>query len=359
MSSFNKELRVGRIGIFRVAIGVLLLSTLSLGDVTLKIGDPAPALRAGKWIKGEPVSHFDAGKVYVIECWATWCGPCRAAIPHVSQLQEKYKDSVIVIGQNMWEHDEDLVAPFVKEMGEKMNYRVVLDNKFADPEGAMATSWMKAAGQNGIPCSFIVDQSGKIAWIGHPMTMAPVLEQVVAGKWDTKAAIAEAEESNRLEAFYDRYNKAIGESDIDGGLKVIDEITSSFPKQANKATYLKFNLLLRTGHFDQAYAMGDDYYEHAKDDADQLNGMAWLIATHDRIKQRDLKLADRLASRAVELTKRDDGNAIDTLARIRFDQGKVDDAVALETEALAKAGADSKDEIAASLEKYKKAKAGN
>src|SRR5438270_205078 len=67
--------------------------------VSLKVGDPAPPLQVGKWLKAGPINQLDKGKIYVIECWATWCGPCIAAMPHVTQLQAKYKDkNVVVIG---------------------------------------------------------------------------------------------------------------------------------------------------------------------------------------------------------------------------------------------------------------------
>src|SRR5688572_31071660 len=131
-------------------------------SATLKAGDPAPPLAVSKWVKGEPVKQLEKGKVYVIECWATWCGPCIQAIPHVTELQKKYKDKdLIVIGMNVWENDVAAVEPFVKKMGAKMDYRVATD---LVPEGAesgkMADTWMKAAGRNGIPCSFIVDREG-------------------------------------------------------------------------------------------------------------------------------------------------------------------------------------------------------
>src|SRR5678815_3705457 len=38
------------------------------------------------------------GKVVLVDCWATWCGPCRAEIPDLVALQEKYRDQLQVIG---------------------------------------------------------------------------------------------------------------------------------------------------------------------------------------------------------------------------------------------------------------------
>jgi len=70
--------------------------------VTLNVGDPAPALTSGEFVKGEPVKEFAKGKTYVVEFWATWCGPCRASIPHLSKLQEQNHD-ITFIGQDCWE----------------------------------------------------------------------------------------------------------------------------------------------------------------------------------------------------------------------------------------------------------------
>ena len=183
---------------------------------TLKIGDPAPALAGGEWVQGDPVQGFEKGKVYILEFWATWCGPCKAAIPHVNELQKKYADKgLVVIGQNCWERDDSKVKPFVTEMGDKMTYRVRMDDKSTTKAGAMAETWMKAAGRNGIPCTFVVGGEGKVLWIGHPMKLTEaMLDEMLAGKFDTAAATAalakEQEEQAKQQAMAGVMREKIG-----------------------------------------------------------------------------------------------------------------------------------------------------
>ncbi len=153
-------------------------------QASLKVGDPAPKLQPGKWVQGDPVKEFQKGKAYLVEFWATWCPPCRASIPHVNEIHKEFQaKGLVVIGQDCWERDDSLVAPFVKKMGDKMTYRVALDNKEGDSKGKMAETWMAAAGRQGIPSAFLVNTKGEISWIGHPMELkSEIIEAALAGK---------------------------------------------------------------------------------------------------------------------------------------------------------------------------------
>ncbi len=161
----------------------------------LHIGSAAPPLKVMKWVKGTPVDGLQPGQTYVIEFWATWCGPCIAAMPHITGIAKTYDGRVTVVGVDVSEHvptrtEADLVAviePFVAAQGDRMDYNVAIDG----PAEEMRLNWLEAASRDGIPCTFIIDKDKKVAWIGHPMAMDEVLPKVIDGTWDIRAAAEE------------------------------------------------------------------------------------------------------------------------------------------------------------------------
>lgn len=169
---------------------------------TLTTGSDAPALKPEKWLKGEAVTTFDPKKVYIIECWATWCGPCVAAIPHMNALHAKFKDKgLVVIGMNVMDGTEEKASAFVTRQGDKMAYRVAYDGK----PGQIAKDWLEAANVRGIPHSFVV-RDGKILWQGHPLDLTEVnVQNILNGR--TIAVIPPAEQAKLNEAVV-TYRKA-------------------------------------------------------------------------------------------------------------------------------------------------------
>ncbi len=321
------------------------------GPVTLHVGDAAPAIAVDKWVKGDAVPKFEKGTVYVVEFWATWCGPCKQSIPHVSELQAKYKDKgLVVIGVDVWEEDGAEVEPFVKNMGDKMAYRVATDDA-----KKMAKTWMDAAGQDGIPAAFVIDKDSKIAWIGHPMEgMDRVVAAVIDGKFD---AAKEAELVKKAEELEKAVNDATDAEQWDKALASLDELIKIKASDNADLKMMRFNLLLSKKDYDGAYKYAAKLGEtDFKDDGEQLNNLAWTILDEQGLEKRDLDVALKLAERGVEVTKRKNAPVLDTLARAYFDKGNVDKAIQIQMEAVERSGPDEKDEIEETLKKYQEKK---
>ena len=161
-----------------------LLSVAAIASATtvegnIGPGSKAPELSIKKWLKGEKIERLAPNKTYVVEFWATWCGPCIQAMPHVTELAKKNPD-VIFLGVGIWEDDVDQVLEkFVEKMGDKIGYNLA----YSGNQDGMAVTWMKAAEQNGIPSAFIV-KNGVIQWIGHPMSLDKPLAEVKEGTFD-------------------------------------------------------------------------------------------------------------------------------------------------------------------------------
>lgn len=143
-------------------------NTVTPGDIPVAkisaasfLGKTPPKMVVEKWLTPQPST---TGKFVLIDFWATWCGPCRQSIPHLNELQAKFKDQLVVIGLS-----DESEADVKKMKSPKMDYSVGIDT---------AGTMSKAMSVRGIPHAIILDPSGVVRFEGHP---AYLNEKNVAG----------------------------------------------------------------------------------------------------------------------------------------------------------------------------------
>lgn len=292
-------------------------------EITLKVGDAPPALKATKWMQGAEVASLEKGKVYVVEFWATWCGPCIVMMPHLGELQREYKDKgVTVIGYSAQDNNntEEKVQAFVAKRGEKLGYTFA----FADNRDTYK-EWMQAAGRNGIPCTFVVDKTGKIAYIGHPMYLDVVLPKVVDGTWDIKA---DGEKLKEIETEVNAVFKATSGSDAAAGLKTLTEFETKHPELGSIPYFVspKIRLLLKGDKKSEALAFANKVIDKAakSDDSSMLGGVASVLTGPDAKKDEEMaKMGLAAAEKMFAIVGEKDLGGNMTMARVLFANGKV------------------------------------
>ena len=398
-------------------------SMTSAQDLT--IGSKAPKLDIEHWVsngngKFKPVKEFEAGKVYVVEFWATWCGPCVMSMPHLAATQEKYAEKGV---QLISVSDEELetVEGFLKRQVKNAD-KDDTENTYGrltsvyclttDPDKSVNEDYMDAAGQNGIPTCFIVGKSGQIEWIGHPMEMDEPLEKVVGDSWDRATYLAKFKKEQQFGLLMAKVSRPMQTGNIKAALKVLDkareeaagdEATLSAiediavrisvfgamkkiqegdavtaladidaiaktakPAQKQQLAMAKCKALISvvadSGKMDdQAAKALSEIAESKEIDATSLNELAWTVyeaASNDDKFSKPLIAAATVAAEKAVAKEPENGPILDTLAHLLFIQGNVARAIELQTKAIKTSPEEMKEDMKAFLEEMKEKKAG-
>lgn len=283
------------------------------------LGEPAPALSIAAWVKGDPVV-LEEGKgknLYLVEIWATTCPHSRASIPHLTELQKKYeKDNVILIAVSG--EEVEAVKAFVEKMGPKIGYRVAVDQ-----DRVTGRTYMGSLEVPTMPHAFLIDKTGKVVWHGHPMSrIGNIIDEVLAGTYDIERS-RRSEQARTMMAQY---------------LQMVRS-----PGKARKAAVL-----------------GAKVIEYGREDMLLLNDFAWTIAMEAGLIRRDFDLAMRAAQAAYDACEGKVAQVVDTYARVLFESGKKEEAIKYQEQAVKLAeGQEVQKELVETLEKYKKAVAGD
>ena len=149
--------------------------------------------------------------------------------------------------------------------------------------------------------------------------------------------------------------KARQKKDWDTAMAKLDDYQKLLPEEERAGTeMMRFSLLIDKKDYPTAYKLAAKISDGHKEDVNLQNELAWAIATDKSIEQRDLKLAETIATRANDAAKGESAGVLDTLARVKFMLVKKKEAIALQEKAVPLAEGEEKESLQKTLESYKK-----
>ena len=130
---------------------------------------PAPPLVLSDWINGEVSAEQRKGKVVVVDFWATWCGPCRASIPHNNELLKKYASQGVLLVGVCCGGGEDKMAEVAQTFG--------IQYPTAKAAASVTAAWKVSYW----PTYAILDRKGELRALGvRPGAVEGLVEALLA-----------------------------------------------------------------------------------------------------------------------------------------------------------------------------------
>jgi thiol-disulfide isomerase/thioredoxin len=241
-----------------VAAWTLMPQVVSAKD--LGIGSKAPALNIEHWVQDgngffKPVTEFQKDKVYVVEFWATWCGPCIQSMPHLAELQNKYRGNgvqIISVSDESLDEVKDLLGKKNEDVGKTFAEVTAAYSLTTDPDRSVYKDYMTAAKQQGIPTAFVVGKTGLVEWIGHPMEMDGPLAAVVDGKWDRETFAKEMVAQQKMQESMQRLSMLASTGKFTEAIALAEAQGKEATTDASKQQWMeiKYSLKLSAGLLD-------------------------------------------------------------------------------------------------------------
>lgn len=258
-----------------------------------------------EWLQGTPVKNWEPGKTYLLEFWATWCGPCLAQIPHLNELHQEMPDSDTfqIVGINVFDKSTPKVLKnFLANRKSSPTYTIGADTK-----GQSAALWLKPLGVDGIPFSRIV-KDGKILWKGHPNQLnKELIQNIIDGKPAPRPRDT-SEEQRAFRATAQSIAQAYADGDYQSGEQKLNEaLKQKDLSDDNKLMLLRipFTQLLQAGQYDMVRTALDRIPQELPENPYALMNYAHMIITTYEIPtdKKNLKGAEEAILKATALQK--------------------------------------------------------
>ena len=302
----------------------------------IMIGDVAPGLTGAKWLRGNPIVKWQEGHLYLLDFWATWCAPCLQMMPTHQALQDRYENNRFhVIGVAIWSQEGPMSPDQALEKHSGLTYAVA-----QDVGDRLAGQFMGGTGTQGLPTFMLVDQQGRLAWVGEPgEEFDTVLEELIDGTFDLAAARKGDIVRRESQAIFSQIDDLRREGRPWEAAESVDKVIAIDPRENGWAYAMKYEILVG-----ECNAPGE-----AKKEAENflakepgLNPFfnyvfALRITRADGTggpHQRELDLGLHLAKRAVDLSKEPNADYLASVARIYSLRGEMDDAVRWQQRAI-------------------------
>jgi|LakMenE01Jun11ns_1017448.scaffolds.fasta_scaffold9957907_2 thiol-disulfide isomerase/thioredoxin len=337
----------------------------------LTVGSKAPDLNIEHWLsdgggKFKPLKEFQPGKIYVVEFWATWCGPCKACMPHLAELQKMHAEQGVQIisvsdeeletvqeflgsdvpagmlrsMQAANESTDPSLAPSTQGEPKAMTFQQLTSAYCltTDPDQSTYKDYMEASAEGGIPTSFLVGKQGIIEWIGHPMEIDQPLADLIADRWDREAFLKSRNEKKFVEESLEEVYRLLEAEKYDQAMRNMDDLIKQ--TQASDMNMglkmMKLELLIQ---LDASKAVRQfNEITAGLDSAETLNGIVWTIvelASNDQyeISNELIDAAVTATKKAIDLSPKD-GTILDTLSHLHYLKKDLDSAIEVQTRAV-------------------------
>lgn len=317
----------------------------------LEPGDKAPPIDSvTDWIQGEKPDLNEG--IVVVEFWATWCAPCKRAIPHLNKMSKAWSRAGLKVvgiaadeGLPNFEDNIKQVKSFLKSKGDGMSYTVAVDNL-----GDVKRRYMEAAGMEGIPATFVVGRSGRILWIGNPhnehfetvvvLALKNKYDPILTPKaWEAKAAAGRSANLRNWREAYIHMDDVIKVDPPLFGWMIFDRYKMTLEQEKNPEAAKQYLKTIMP-------AIANDPYS--------LERVVEGICKDPGVQARDFDTAMTYAEQLKRAVGGNQSLGLAAIALVLATKGDLDKAVETQTSAWLAAVPDEKPEFKRVLDEYQK-----